>query len=173
MKKGILVGIASAVTLMGGAAIVSTNSASQEPVCGPKLLKGTYSFLTTGFGSVPPQEFLVTPVGAGGVLLPLHAIGHVEFKADGSNKGYIHENVGGALEDNVPFVGTTSDWGSGPGGVGCQATWKLQDSHRLPIFLNEPAHFFKIALGNDRFEFVTFGGGPAPAVLSGFATKVK
>lgn len=148
------------------------HAAPPPPACGPALIKGTYSFLTTGFGSVPPQDLLPTPVGVGGVLLPLHAIGHVKFAPNGDNVGYINENIGGTLEGDVPFVGTVTDFRTGPHGEGCQAIWKLQDSHHLPIFVNEPPHFFRIAIGKGRFEFVTFGGGPGPAVLSGFATKV-
>lgn len=142
--------------------------------CSPTLLKGTYSFLTTGFGPVPPQDLLQTPVGVignWGSLLPLHAIGHVKFAADGTNVGYIHENVGGALEGSVPFEGKVTDFQKGPHGEGCWAIWELQDRHHLPIFANEPPHFFRIAIGKGRFEFVTFGGGPGPAVLSGFATR--
>ncbi len=142
------------------------------PTCGPAALKGTYSFLTTGFGPVPPQDLLPTPVGAGGVILPLHAIGHVRFTATGANVGYIHENVGGAIEELVPFEGVAKDFHAGPHGEGCTATWILKDEHHLPIFQGEPSHHFRIALGKGRFEFMTFGGGPGPAVLSGFATKV-
>lgn len=171
MKKAVIGTVAATGALVG--AVFLNGARHEEVYCGPKLLKGTYSFLTTGFGPVPPQSVLATPVGVGGVLLPLHAIGHVQFAEDGTNKGYIHENVGGATEASVGFLGSTSDWGPGPNGVGCQATWTLQDAHHLAIFQNEPPHIFKIALGNDRFEFVTFGGGPGPSVLSGFATKVK
>jgi hypothetical protein len=145
--------------------------------CGPAALKGTYSFLTTGFGPVIPQALLQTPVAVTGAdpavggLMPLHAIGHVRFKSDGTNVGYIHENVGGALEGQVPFEGKVTDFQAGPHGEGCWAIWELQDRHHLPVFANEPPHFFRIALGKGRFEFMTFGGGPGPAVLSGFATK--
>jgi hypothetical protein len=153
-------------------AVVTTVS-----VCSPASIKGTYSFLTTGFGPVPPQNLLPTPIATTspdssvGGLLPLHAIGHVKFAADGKNVGYIFENVGGALEGPVPFVGKVTDFQPGPHGEGCWAVWELLDAHYLPIFVNEPPHFFRIAIGKGRFEFMTFGGGPGPAVLSGVATK--
>lgn len=157
--------------------------------CGPSAIKGTYSFLTTGFGAVPPQSLLLTPIGVVGAsiddgsgkgttrptsLLPLHAIGHAKFSVDGAKAksvGYIHENVGGTLEGPVPFEGKVYDFQPGPHGEGCWATWELLDKHYLPIFVGEPAHLFRIAIGKGRFEFVTFGGGPAPATLSGVATK--
>lgn len=158
-------------------------------VCGPAAIKGTFSFLTTGFGTMPPQVLLPTPVGVNGVgiddgtgvirptsLLPLHAIGHTKFMLDGAQAksvGYIHENVGGTLEGPVPFEGKVYDFQPGPHGEGCWATWELLDRHYLPIFVNEPPHLFRIAIGRDRFEFVTFGGGPGPATLSGFATKTQ
>lgn len=174
-------------TLHAPPAVAQT--AATAPVCGPAAIKGTFSFLTTGFGTMPPQVLLPTPVGVNGVtiddgtgvqhptsLLPLHAIGHTKFTLDGSQAksvGYIHENVGGTLEGPVPFEGKVYDFQSGPHGEGCWATWELLDRHYLPIFVNEPAHLFRIAIGKDRFEFMTFGGGPAPATLSGFATKTQ
>lgn len=167
-------------------------TAATAPVCGPSAIKGTYSFLTTGFGTMPPQVLLPTPIGVNGTtidngsgvqrptsLLPLHAIGHTKFSLEPTNAGhaksvgYINENVGGTLEGPVPFEGKVYDFRPGPHGEGCEATWELLDKHYLPIFVNEPAHLFRIAIGKDRFEFVTFGGGPAPATLSGFATKTQ
>ncbi len=170
--KEYITGAALGVVVLAGLVAAVGPADAAAPACGPAALTGTYSFLTTGFGPVPPQDLLPTPVGVGGVLLPLHAIGHVRFKANGNNVGYIHENVGGALEEYVPFEGVAKDFRTGPHGEGCTATWTLKDDHHLPIFQGEPSHHFRVALGKGRFEFVTFGGGPGPAVLSGFATKV-
>lgn len=182
--KDIITGLALIVVISAGLLSIRKPADAALPACSPALLKGTYSFLTTGFGPVPPQTgtpSLLTPVGTGGPvpfgqspagLLPLHAIGHVRFAASGDNVGYIHENVGGALEEYVPFEGTATNFRAGPHGEGCTATWTLKDDHTLPIFQGEPSHHFRIALGRGRFEFVTFGGGPGPAVLSGFATRV-
>lgn len=169
--KNIITGMALSVVIATGFFSLVKPADAAPPACGPALLKGTYSFLTTGFGPVPPQDLLPTPVGVGGALIPLHAIGHVRFTATGDNVGYIHENVGGTLEEYVAFEGTATNFRAGPHGEGCTATWTLKDDHHLPIFQGEPSHHFRIALGKGRFEFMTFGGGPGPAVLSGFATK--
>jgi hypothetical protein len=107
-----LVGIAGLAMLGVGLSIERADAAPPD-ACSAAGLKGTYSFLTTGFGPVPPQAVLATPVaiaGAPGGLLPLHAIGHVRMKANGESEGYIHENVGGALEELVPFEGRVYDF---------------------------------------------------------------
>lgn len=177
MKK-LVIGIAAVA--MSAFAIVAArvNAAPAEvavpaQVCGPALLKGTWSFLTTGYGPGIPQEVFPTPVNFSGTAFPLHAIGHVRFSANGDNVGYTQENIGGSLEGDVPFTGITLDWRKGPHGEGCQATWKLQDQHKTPPFDKEPAHLFRIVLNpkQDMFHFITFGGALGPVTLSGSAYK--
>ena len=147
----------------------ASSAPPMHPRCDDSALKGTYTFLAVGYGPAIPPEVLPTPVSFG-PSFPLQAIGSVQFDGHGNNKGFIHENVGGTLEDNVLFEGTY-EVSSAPDGRGCQGTWKLQDHHRLPPFVNEPPHIFKITLSrsSNAFNFLTFGGGPGPVTLSGRA----
>lgn len=167
MKRTIVA--AALMGSLGCADAPRQTSTHAAPRCDEGNLKGTYTFLAMGYGPAIPPDVLVTPVTFGSSF-PLQAIGSVEFDGRGNNKGFIHENVGGVLEDNVLFEGTY-EVSLAPDGRGCQGTWRLQDHHRLPPFVNEPPHIFKITLARsmNAFNFLTFGGGPGPVTLSGRA----
>lgn len=137
--------------------------------CTVAALKGVYSTNAVGYAPQPPAPIPSYVINMGGSF-PLQAIGSFYFDGHGHSSGYVHENVGGTLEANVPSTGTY-DLQPGPLGVGCTGTWTLQDQHTLPPFDTEGPHFFKINLARAAkgFHFLTFGGGPGPAVLSGFA----
>lgn len=152
-----------------------------QSACSLKLLKGTYSFSNSGFAPTPPDGVIKDKYGrtynvsvSFGPVIPLQALGQVEFDGDGNQKGYIHENVGGIFEADVPFKGNYTLL-PGPNGVGCTGEWVLQDQHRLYPFTEEGPHFFRIVTSRSAngFHYMLRGGGPGPAVLDGFATLDK
>lgn len=182
------------VAAMGGAGALAYNaSASSNDVesalhaggpsaCTLRALKGTYSFDATGFAPALPPGLLQDENGVPQdtnvdfssdelTVIPLHAVGHVVFDGNGRHKGYIHENVGGAFEHNVPFTGSYTVE-PGPGDVGCTGTWVLQDDHNFKPFDQEGPHVFRIALAPESkgFHYIHVAlGGTGQATLSGWA----
>jgi hypothetical protein len=172
MRKVYVVGF-GVVAAVGLVAAVKTSVSADGPSCSTGSLRGTYSFNAVGFAPLPPPDVLDPPVKVG-ESFPLLAIGEVKFDGNGHNVGFTEENIGGLLEANTPFEGTYT-LAPGPHGVGCVGTWILQDHHTTPPFDTEPPHIFKITLARESkaFHFVTFGGGPGPASLSGEAELDK
>lgn len=181
---------AGALAAIGSTSVYSYNAGSSSHVesansartCNLRALKGTYSFDATGFAPALPPGLLQDENGvaldtnvdfsdSSLTVIPLHAIGHVEFDGNGAHKGYIHENVGGAFEDNVPFTGTYTIE-PGPNNVGCTGTWILQDDHRFFPFSEEGPHSFKVTLAPESkgFHYIHIAlSGSGQATLSGWA----